>query len=251
LSFRHFLNKKQKEFEMKKFWFVVVLLAFAYPSTAEPIRKPKVSLRGSKRVAIDQNRQADKEGLARIADEKELQRFIKAGILVPLPENLVIRVDKRLDPKYRYVRPQVRNFLNDMGKSHLLTFPTKRPLQINSGVRTAERQETLRGKGNWNAAPTKGPTRSSHLTGSTVDIAKNTLSESEVAWLRDFLRQKKGAGQIQAIEEHVQPVFHVMVFRDYGKEKVAPPAPPKSQLAAKPKAKNLKAKPKRGSRKKK
>ena len=170
-----------------------------------------VSLHGSKKVAKHQNAVADKENLSRIANDAQLKQFIKSGLLVPLQENLFIKIDSRLDTKYCYVRPWTRDFLNNMGMSFGTRFHGK-SLQINSAVRTVAKQKQLR-QINGNAAPTEGPTQSSHTTGATVDIAKKDLSEDQLDWLRDYFRNKKEAGKIDVVEEKRQLVFHVMVFK--------------------------------------
>jgi hypothetical protein len=175
----------------------------------------KTSLLGSKAVARQQNTEADRERLTRIANDKQLRRFIKAGILVSLPDNLFVKVDSRLEPRYRYCRPWTRDFLNDYGQAHFLATHGE-PIKINSAVRPKSRQEALR-RTNRNAAPIVGPYRSSHLTASTVDIAKGKNTE----WSRDYLQLKKSQRQIAVVEEFRQPVFHVMVFKDYGKKKLA------------------------------
>ncbi len=192
---------------------------------------PKPSLRGSKAVARQQNTQADKERLTRLADEKQLEKFIKAGILVAIPENLYVTIDPRLDKTYRYCRPWTRDFLNDLGKAHYNAF--KKPIRVNSAVRPISRQTTLR-KRNSNAAPTIGPYRSSHPTASTVDIAKGENAQWFRDYLRNNMRNKKKERVLTVVEEWKQPVFHVMVFKNYGQKKVVaskrPATPPgKSQ----------------------
>lgn len=178
------------------------------------VKKPtgKVSLRGSKKVAKHQNTEADKERLTRLRDEAELRRFVETGILVPLPENLFVQVDPRLQAQYRYCRPWTRDFLNDLGKAYHLAHG--QPVQVNSAVRTLSRQKVLR-RTNGNAAPVAGPYQSSHTTASTIDIAKG----DDLQWMRNYLRQKKVTGQIEVVEEFAQPVFHVMVFKNYGQKK--------------------------------
>jgi hypothetical protein len=211
---------------------IVALTASMGITQAAPPNKPiksattkkvskKPSLRGSKAVAKKQNMQADKERLTRIQDAKQLARFIKTGILVPLPENIGVRVDPRLDEQYRYCRPWTAKFLEDFGKAYTVRFPGER-IQINSAVRDIERQKALR-RTNGNAAPIKGETASSHPTASTVDIAKHEpnpkVYSTRDEWVRDYLRQKRASGQIVVAEEFRQPVFHVMVFKNYGVKK--------------------------------
>ena len=194
---------------MLKFVLVcIIVLLSANVSEAQPKR----SLRGSKSVQRQQNIQADKEKLSRLKDDKELARFVKAGLLVPLPENQFVEVDSRLEPQYRYCRPWTRDFLNKLGKDHALEFGTANKIRINSAVRSEVYQKSLR-KRNGNAAKTAGPRASSHLRGSTVDIAKKNLNPAEIRWLRNYLLKRKVSSQLIAIEEFRQSVFHVMVFK--------------------------------------
>ncbi|MBA3733416.1 hypothetical protein H0W91_03525 [Patescibacteria group bacterium] len=197
------------------------------PSMGKGLKKP--NLRGSKAVAKKQNSQANKERLTRIEDAKQLKRFVESRILVPLPNSLAVRVAPALGEQYRYCRPWTRKFLEDLGVAHLLRF--HRPIQVNSAVRTLERQKVLR-RTNGNAAPLTGETASSHPTASTVDIAKSD-SSVEKEWMRDYLQQQRDKGKIAVAEEFQQPVFHVMVFKNYGVKKkvVVPKSKPKKVLS--------------------
>jgi hypothetical protein len=48
-----------------------------------------------------------------------------------------------------------------------------------------------------------------------VDLSKALHSDAEVQWLRLVLRRLTRRGVVLAIEEFVQPHFHVMVRRQY------------------------------------
>jgi hypothetical protein len=74
---------------------------------------------------------------------------------------------------------------------------------------------------NGNAAPAEGDIVSPHLTGSTIDIAKDGLSRQEVAWMRRRLMGLEGAGKIDVEEEFEQSCFHITVYKSY-----APPRAP-------------------------
>lgn len=91
-------------------------------------------------------------------------------------------------------------------------FGTK--LKITSLIRTVATQRSLRSR-NGNAAPARGESRSTHLTGASVDISKHPHSKREIYWLRQVLRRLTRQGFLHAIEEFHQPHFHVMVFRRY------------------------------------
>ena len=78
-----------------------------------------------------------------------------------------------------------------------------------SAVRTQEYQWKLQ-EHNGNAT-----NRSSHIFGSTVDIAKKGMSRKSIQWMRHYLLRFEKMGLIEATEEFHQAVFHVMVFKAY------------------------------------
>ncbi len=196
-------------------WLVIALL-LGSTTVGAGADKP-VSLKGSPEALLAQNRQANREKLSRLEDEMDLALFRQKNLLVPLPQSKGVRVDPRLDGTYAYVRPWTRRFLVDLGAKSLKRFG--RPIQANSGIRTELYQRRL-GRRNGNAAPVRGPKASSHLTGSTVDIAKRGMSVGQLRWMRRELLRLERLGLIEATEEFRQPVFHVMVYRHYGAKPV-------------------------------
>jgi hypothetical protein len=90
-----------------------------------------------------------------------------------------------------------------------------------------EYQKRLMGT-NGNAAAAEGEIVSPHLTGATIDIAKNGLSRQEMAWMRTRLLALEQAGKIDVEEEFQQACFHITVYKNY-----VPPRP--AQKAAAPK----------------
>ncbi len=183
------------------------------------IQKIMSPLKGSIASRLKQNKVADEEGLEKIRDDEELQNLKDSGSLIPLPSEHVL-VDERLDPKNRWCRPWVREFI----LNELANFFGE--IQINSAVRTIRDQEKLRrGKNrNYNAVSPYGPLASSHIRGSTIDITKKNLPPKLLNWLRNRLLKLEIENLIEVTEERYQPVFHVMVFKkysEYTKELVA------------------------------
>jgi hypothetical protein len=189
-------------------YLLPAVLATTLFSTAPVLHA--ATLQGSHEKQYQQNAEADREGLSRIDDDAHLKLFEQAGLLVPLPEGKTIVIDSRLAPKWRWCRPWVAEFLRSLSREYFAKF--KKPLRINSAVRTIEYQKQLC-KRNANAAAPDGDRRSSHLTGSTVDIAKKTMSPAERRWMRERLIELESNNAVEAIEENYQSVFHVMVFR--------------------------------------
>ncbi len=183
-------------------------------SSRKSTGKKVPSLRGSKTKQQTQNLRANEEGLTRIKDDSMLNRFVASGLLVPLPESGVVKVDPRLDEDRRYARPWTKRFAENFGTAFHKQF--KDTLQINSGVRTVESQKELR-RTNGNAAAATGPNASSHLTGSTLDITYLHMTADQKRWAENYLREREAKGWITAVEEVKQKVFHIMVYQNYGK----------------------------------
>ncbi|MEK7464379.1 MAG: DUF5715 family protein [Patescibacteria group bacterium] len=202
---------------MKAFLLLTVFLSLPAPGICQNRGEldtiyRKGSLSGSIGSRIRQNDQANKENLSRIKDDTELERFIKKSLLVPIYENENIGIDPRLEIKLRFVRPYTKIFLNDMGTAFQRIFG--KPIQVNSAVRTVVYQKDLIKK-NANADSADGQITSSHLTGSTVDIAKNGISRIGLWWIRVYLINLEREDKIEATEENAQAVFHVMVYKNY------------------------------------
>lgn len=194
---------------MKRLFFLLVLLL---PSMGEAQTK-NPSLRGSRGSLQKQNAIADREDLTRIRNEDAIARFVRAGLLVPIPDGKYgIVVDQRLEDDRRYCRPWTVKFLKDLGTRFQKKFG--KPIRVNSCVRDKETQEDLRDR-NGNAARTSGPRASSHLTGSTVDIARIGLNGTEQAFIRSRLLFHERGGRIEATQESRQAVWHIMVFKQY------------------------------------
>jgi hypothetical protein len=184
---------------------LVLLAAFlALPASAQ-------NLRATFESQLLQNQLADRENLTRLT-EKELPVYIQRKLLVPLPKNQYVVVDYRLPARYRWCRPWVREWLLELGREYYKEF--RRPLQVNAAVRTVEYQARLT-KRNGNAAPPAGPRRSSHLTGSTVDLGKLRMSDAEMKWMRERLHDHREKRRVIPVEEFGQAVFHTMVVRPH------------------------------------
>ena len=147
---------------------------------------------------------------------------------MPLPASSALTVNAEPAWNHRYCRPWTARFLADLARAHEAAF--HRPLEVSSAVRTVEYQKRLM-ETNGNAAPAEGDIVSPHLTGATVDIAKNGLSRSEIAWMRRRLAALQAAGKIDVEEEFQQACFHITVYKSYAPARKAGPA---SQAPSKP-----------------
>ena len=177
-----------------------------------PLGATPTSLRGSRESLERQNTRLDAEGLERIEDESDLVDRIAHKLLVPLPASSALTVNPELAATHRYCRPWTALFLTDLARAHDAAF--HRPLEVSSAVRTMEYQKRLM-QINGNAAPAEGDIVSPHLTGATIDIAKDSLSGSEIAWMRRRLLALEVAGKIDVEEEFRQACFHITVYKNY------------------------------------
>jgi hypothetical protein len=163
---------------------------------------------------LRENARADADGLSRLRTRAALDRFVRAGLLVPVLE--VTRGFRVVGvPRWRRVaRPWTRLFLYQLGQAVHALFGGR--LRVRDLTRTEAVQAAL-GAWNGNAAPARGAVASTHLTGASVDLSKVEHSDVEIAWLRLVLDRLTERGLVSAIEEFAQPHFHVMVFRAYAR----------------------------------
>jgi hypothetical protein len=177
----------------------------ALPLLAAPLR----ARRGN---PARENAAADAQRLTRLRSREALGRFVGAGLLVPMGAPLTgVRVTGM--PSWRRVaRPWTRQFVRQLGQAIHGLFDAQ--LRV-TGLTRTEAVQTALLAWNGNAAPARGPSRSSHLTGASVDLSKVELSERELHWARLVLGRLTRRGVVLAIEEFAQPHFHVMVLREY------------------------------------
>jgi hypothetical protein len=178
------------------------------------LRQPAMPspLRGSYESLERQNDKTEADGLERIEDEDDLTDRIARKMLVPVPASAALIVSGNLPENRRYCRPWTARFLADLASVHGAQF--HRPLEVSSAVRTVEYQKQLM-ETNGNAAPAEGDIASPHLTGATIDIAKQGLSRQEMVWMRTWLLALQEAGKIDVEEEFQQACFHITVYKSY------------------------------------
>jgi hypothetical protein len=161
---------------------------------------------------IRENIAARRQKLSSLPSLAVVQRFTRAGLLVPVPLKTKAYVVARIRPELRVARPWTKRFIDQLSREFHASFKTR--LKITSLTRTAVTQRALR-RWNGNAAPSLGHVRSTHLTGAAVDISMRPLGAPHVRWLRVVLQRLAGRRLLSAIEEFAQPHFHVLVFRAY------------------------------------
>lgn len=182
------------------------------PQPCDAVRRPPADLRARPGSLMRENAEADRQRLTRMTDAATVERFVRQGHLVLLPVRTPAYFVAGVPDHLRVTRPWTKRFVEHVTGRFHATFG--RPLKVTSLTRTAETQQRLR-RTNGNAAPAVGRLRSAHLTGAAVDISKRSLHAHEVRWLRAALGRLNAQRLVSAIEEFVQPHFHVMVFRRY------------------------------------
>jgi hypothetical protein len=166
---------------------------------------------GSHDLLVQQNVELDKLQLPRMANDMDLLSYELSQDLVPVSESDALKIAADLQPNRRYCRPWTRDFLEDFSQAFYTEFHT--PIQVNSLVRTAEQQHSLR-RHNRFAAPEFGDTASTHLTGVTADLSRRSFTKAQYAWVRAYLMPLHDAGLVDPIEES-QPVLHIVVYDRY------------------------------------
>jgi hypothetical protein len=174
---------------------------------------------GSHDSLVRQNDKNEAEGLERIEDDDDLADRIARGMLVPVPVSAKLAINHNLPANRRYCRPWTASFLTDLARAHAALFHS--PLIVSSAVRTVEYQKQLIGT-NGNAAAAEGDIVSPHVTGATIDIAKDNLGRQELGWLRRWLLPLQQAGMIDVEEEFQQACFHITVYKSYQPSSPAP-----------------------------
>jgi Family of unknown function (DUF5715) len=167
---------------------------------------------GSFESLARQNDKTEDDNLERIEDEDDLADRIARKVLVPVPASEALTVNGDLPENHRYCRPWTALFLNELAKVHSALF--HKPVEVSSAVRTVDYQKQLIGT-NGNAAAAEGDVVSPHVTGATVDIAKQGLTRQEMAWMRSWLLPLQKAGKIDVEEEFQQACFHITVYKAY------------------------------------
>ena len=170
------------------------------------------SLRATRGSQAHQNARADDDHLSRMENDAMIARWARLELLKPVPERTSSYYLHAVQPQYRYLRPWAHLFLDRLSEQYHSRF--KQPMRVTSLLRTAAYQRSLQ-KRNGNAASATGPTRSAHLTGACLDISKKGMTGAQLTWVRNVLSTLRAKNYLYAVEEFQQPVFHILVHRDY------------------------------------
>lgn len=192
-------------------FFVLLLFPSILFAHCEDLRSAP-PLKGS--LAVE-NKVAKKFNLTKIEDAVMLKRFVRAGLLIRIPpstDSFWLDV-----PRWRsYARPWAGKFLKELSDNFAKRFSGKR-LKITSLIRPARYQRWLERE---DISDADG--RSTHPTGSALDISRRPMTEEQILWMRCILGRRQREGRINAIEEFRNNAFHVMVFPPTGFKEKSP-----------------------------
>jgi LysM repeat protein len=152
------------------------------------------TLRGSARSVDYQFRVAQDHNYTFIRNPVQVERFVRAGYLVP------VRADRNFDLKgvsYPFVRPETRTFIQRLSEQYRRGCGEK--LVITSLTRPLSRQ------------PRNSSSKSVHPTGMALDIRRSN-SRACRAWLEGVLLSLEKTGVLDATRESRPPHYHVALF---------------------------------------
>ena len=152
------------------------------------------TLRGSRTSMDRQNRQARAHDYTFLRRTTQVERFVEAGLLVPLEGSPAYRLH---DVSFNVARPEVRLFIERLSAQYLEACGER--LVVTSLTRPASRQPS-------NASP-----RSVHPTGMAADL-RVPSSASCRRWLESTFLALERRRVIEATLERHPLHFHVAVF---------------------------------------
>jgi LysM repeat protein len=170
----------------------LLLLAGLLPLT--PATLSGQTLRGSSASLDRQVRQAEEHDFTFLQTPAQVERFVKAGYLVP------VRANRDLDlhaVSFPYARPETRTFILRLAEQYRRACGEK--LVVTSLTRPTSRQ------------PANASSRSVHPTGMAADL-RRTNDPACRSWLERTLLSLEKEGVLEAIRENNPPHYHVAVY---------------------------------------
>jgi uncharacterized protein YcbK (DUF882 family) len=172
----------------------------------------KPSLKGSSASVGRMDHQADLHDFTRLQTEEEMEKFVKAGLLVKLTGNTNYKVEGVSHP---YVRPEVKLFIERLAAQSRTTCPDG--LIVTSATRPKTEQ------------PRNASKRSVHPAGMAIDLRVPDKSKCK-NWLEKTLLDLEKKKVLEATREKKPPHYHIAVFPEpyekYVDSKVAPAKKP-------------------------
>jgi LysM repeat protein len=130
----------------------------------------------------------------------QVERFVKAGYLVPVKENRYFDLH---GVSYPYARPETRTFIIRLSEQYRRACGEK--LVVTSLTRPLSRQ------------PRNASNRSVHPTGMALDVRRSN-SRACRSWLERVLISLEKTGVLEATRESRPPHYHIALFpRNYAR----------------------------------
>lgn len=152
------------------------------------------SLRGSQTSLDRQNTQAMRHDFTYLRDPKQLNRFVNAGLLVPVRENPNFRLK---DVSFPYTRREIGLFLVRLSRQYRAACGEQ--LVVTSLTRPLANQ------------PRNASDRSVHPTGMALDL-RRPINRTCRIWLEDTLLYLEGRGVLEATRERRPPHYHIAIY---------------------------------------
>jgi LysM repeat protein len=168
---------------------LLLVTVFAAPAWGQ-------SLRGSQASVDRQNREARQHDFTFLKRPAQLERFVDAGLLVPLETDDHYRLH---DVSFNVARPEVKLFVERLSAQYLEACDQR--LVVTSLTRPTSRQ------------PANASRRSVHPTGMAVDLRTPATAGCR-RWLESTLLALERRRVIDATLERSPSHFHVAVFPD-------------------------------------
>jgi LysM repeat protein len=173
-------------------FLVLLILGIAAAGAAQPLVAQ--NLRGSARSVDYQYRVANDHDFTFMESPAQVERFVKAGYIVP------VRGNRNFDlhgVSYPYARPETRTFILRLAEQYRRGCGEK--MVVTSLTRPLSRQ------------PRNASTKSVHPTGMALDIRRSN-SRACRSWLESVLVSLEKTGVLEATKESRPPHYHVALF---------------------------------------
>ncbi len=170
-------------------WLVLVAVVATFP-----VGVGAQSLRGSRASLDRQNEQAARHDFTFLNGPSQLNRFVRAGLLVPVRRTRHYALN---DVSFPYTRPEVKLFIERLAQQYYRGCGEQ--LIVTSLTRPRSHQPR-------NASP-----RSVHPTGMALDLRRPSNRRCR-EWLESTLIYLEDRQVIEATRERGPPHYHVAVF---------------------------------------
>ena len=177
-------------------WGPILLLAWGFGDVGAQ------SLRGGVASMQEQYRRAIQYDYTFIKDPAQVRRYVRNGLLVPVPGNSDYQVDD--DVSFPFARPEVLTFIERLSRQYRAA--CGEVLVVTSLTRPKNRQPRNASM-QWSV----------HPTGMAVDLRRSNTPACR-RWIQRVLLELEGSGIIQATHERRPPHYHIAVYtKDYAR----------------------------------